>query len=131
MKNRVIRIVVTALAVEFLTVMVLVLIVAVFGPSDPTAAEAYAKDLGYWVGPVGGFVMCLLGGWWVAKGLDSPPIINGMLLGVAVAVIDVSILAGSGESFQTVFVVSNIGRVVAGTIGGWLAARGANESVPG
>lgn len=123
MKSRIVRIVVTAFAVEILTVMILVLAVAIFGPSDPAAAEAYAKDLGYWVGPIGGFVMCLLGGWWVAKGLETNHIMNGLLLGVTVAVIDITILIASSEAFQTVFVISNIGRVIAGTIGGYLASR--------
>ena len=127
MKNRIVRILVTAFAVEILAVLVLVLIVAIFGPSDPAAAEAYAKDLGYWVGPIAGFVFCLLGGWWVAKGLDTPPLVNGLLLGIAVAAIDITILVLAGEAFQTVFAVSNVGRVIAGTLGGWLSARGSGE----
>ncbi|NNG17838.1 MAG: hypothetical protein HKM89_15290 [Gemmatimonadales bacterium] len=121
------RIIVAAIAVEVLAVLALILLVVVFGPSDPTAAEAYAERLGFWVGPIAGFVFCLLGGWWVAKGLSASHVLNGLVLGVTVAVIDIVILLASGAEFHPVFAVSNIGRVVAGTIGGWLAGR----SMPG
>ena len=123
MQLRVGRIILTAIAVEVLAVLVLVMLVVLFGPSDPTAAEAYAERLGYWVGPIAGFLLCLLGGWWVAKGLSGSHVLNGLVLGATVAAIDIAILLVSGAEFHPVFAVSNIGRVVAGSLGGWFAGR--------
>lgn len=123
MRSRVARIGVAAIAAEFLVVLTLVLIVAVLGPSDPEAAQAYAERLGYWVGPITGFGFTAIGGWWVARGFTNSHIVNGLLLGVAVAAIDITILALSGTEFQAIFAVSNVGRVVAGSIGGWFAGK--------
>ena len=123
MRIRIGRILIAALLAEFLAVLVLVLIVAVAGPSEPAAAQAYAARLGYWVGPIAGFLFTMAGGWWVAKNLDEAHVLNGFVLGVAVAAIDVSILVLSGSGFKLIFAISNIGRVIAGTIGGWIAGR--------
>ena len=127
MPIRIGRILIGAVLAEFLAVLALVLIVAVFGPSDQAAAEAYAQRLGYWVGPLAGFVFTLIAGWWVAKNLTNYHLANGFVLGVAVAVIDISILVASGSGFQLIFAVSNIGRVIAGSIGGWLAGRSVQD----
>ncbi len=128
MRIRVGRIVLAAFAVEVLAVGVLVLLVALVGPSEQAAASAYAERLGYWVGPIAGFGFCLLGGWWVARGLAASHVLNGVALGVAVAAIDTAILFFSGAEFQPVFAISNIGRVSAGSIGGWLASRSRYEA---
>ena len=123
MQIRLGRILVAAIAVEVLAVLVLVVLVALAGPSEPAAAEAYAMRLGYWVGPIAGFVLCVIGGWWVARGLATAHLINGLALGVVAAALDVAILLASGAEFQPVFAVSNIGRLIAGGMGGLLAAR--------
>ncbi len=114
---------IAAIAAEILAIVALVLIVALVGPAEPEAAQAYAERLGYWVGPIGGFAACVLAGWWVARGLAAAHILNGFILGAAVAAIDGSILVASGAAFEPVFAISNIGRVIAGSIGGWLASR--------
>ena len=123
MQIRVGRILLTAIVVEVLAVLALVLLVVILGPSDQAAAEAYAKRLGFWVGPIAGFVFCLAGGWWVAKGLVVSHVRHGLALGAMVAAIDIAILVISGAEFHLVFAVSNGGRVVAGAIGGWFAGR--------
>ena len=127
LRNRILRIAAGALAAEVLAVILLVLLVGIAGPSDPPAAQAYAKRLGLWVGPVGGFIFTLLAAWWVARGLQTPPLTNGIIVGVAVAAIDVSILILSGAGFDPIFAISNAGRVIAGLIGGWLAGRSATR----
>ena len=114
-----------AIAIEAVAVLILVLIIAVFGPADPDAAQAYAERLGYWVGPIAGFSLCVGGGWLVARALTADHVKHGMLLGAMVAAIDVAILVAGGASFQPIFVVSNLGRVVAGSLGGWVAGRSA------
>lgn len=125
MPGRIGRILITAIAVEAIAIIGLVLVVALLGPSDPDAAQAYAEKVGYWFGPAAGFVLCVVGGWFVSRRLSERHILNGLVLGAAVAAIDIALLLVSGAAFQLIFVVSNIGRLVAGTIGGWLASRGA------
>ena len=128
MQIRINRIVIAAVAAEVLAVLALVLLVALFGPSDVAAAQAYAERLGYWVGPLAGFGFCLLGGFWVARGLHTAQVPNGFALGLVVAGIDIGILVVSGAAFQPIFAVSNIGRVIAGSVGGWIARRFASAS---
>jgi hypothetical protein len=48
---------------------------------------------------------------------------NGLVLGLAVAGIDIGLLVVSGAAFQPIFALSNIGRVIAGSAGGWIARR--------
>jgi hypothetical protein len=75
------RMVLLALVMEALAVLV----VAVFGPSNPAAAQAYAERLGYWVGPIAGFTLCLAGGWLVSRRPRSGQVARGLLLGTLVA----------------------------------------------
>jgi hypothetical protein len=122
------RILLVGIAVEILAILTLVVLVAVLGPSDPAAARAYAERLGYWLGPIAGFVLCLLGGWLVARPIPSYQTVNGLALGAFVAAIDVALLLAGGAAFRVVFVVSNVGRLVAGALGGWLASRSDPEA---
>ena len=117
------RILVVAILAETLAVLTLVLAVALFGPSEPSAAQAYAERIGLWVGPIAGFLFTMAGGWWVAKNLANSQVRSGFVLGVVVAIIDISILLLSGAEFLPIFAISNIGRVIAGSLGGWLASR--------
>ncbi len=117
------RMLLLAVGIEALTVALLVVLVALFGPSEPDAASAFAQRLGNWVGPLGGFTICLGGGWLVARPLTSGHVARGALLGAMVAAIDLTILVASGSAFQFLFVLSNVGRVVAGSLGGLAASK--------
>ena len=110
-----------AVLLEAAAVVVLVLIVAVFGPSDAEGSQAFAQRLGDWVGPIAGFVLCFGGGWLVSRRLTTGQVARGLLLGSLVAAIDVSILIASGSAFRLLFVLSNLGRLVAGALGGFMA----------
>ena len=122
------RILIVAVTTEVLAVLVLVLLVALWGPPERTAAQAFAERLGYWVGPIAGFAFCLLGAFWVARSLPDSHTMNGLVLGLVAAGIDIGILIVSGATFQPVFALSNVGRVIAGSIGGWVAARVHHDS---
>lgn len=124
----VVRIALTAVAIEAVAIGALFAIVALFGPHDATAAQAFAERLGVWFGPLSGAVLCLGGGYWAAKDLPSTYLLNGALLGVVAASLDIGILVASGTPFQPVFVVSNLGRIAAGLLGGWLASRSVKSS---
>jgi hypothetical protein len=124
------RIIAAAVVAEVATIAILVLLVAVFGPSDAVAAEGYAVQLGQWVGPIGGATLCLLGGFWAARSSSTRRPLHGLLVGVAAAGIDVALLLASGASFQLLFVASNVGRVLAGALGGWAATRRDSNGAP-
>ena len=117
------RLLFTAIADEAIAIIGLVLVVALLGPSDPDAARGYAERVGYWFGPAAGFVPCIVGGWFVARRMSDRQILNGLALDAAVAAIDIALIVVSGAALQVIFVVSSIGRMIAGTIGGWLASR--------
>ena len=117
------RLILLAIAIEGAAILVLVLAVALFGPRDPVAAEAYAQQLGNWIGPGAGLLFCLAGGWYAGRSLHRGQILNGLLLAALVAVLDVTILIASGTPFRMLFVISNGGRLVGGAAGGWVAAR--------
>jgi apolipoprotein N-acyltransferase len=123
MRVRAGRIIGVAIATEIGAVLLLVLLVWLLGPPDPEDARAFAGRIGVWVGPLAGFCLCLLGGWWVGKSVPSAGTLNGLLVGAAAAAIDVALLIAGGAAFQAVFVASNLGRIVAGTIGGSLGSR--------
>lgn len=114
---------------EVIPVLVLVVMVATLGPDDPMEAGEFARRTGTWVGPVvGAFTVLLLTRW---AGLGSGrPVLQGFLIGLAVALIDLGILAASGEEFRWLFILSNGGKVAAGILGGWLAGQKMQRELP-
>lgn len=117
------RIAIAAVAAELLGVLALVALVMIFGPPGFAAAQPFAERLGAWVGPISGFVLCLAGGYWVERGAATSRIQNGFAAGAAGAVLDLAIAAMAGAPFQLLLVLSNVGRIVGGSIGGLLASR--------
>ncbi len=123
MTLRPLRIVLTAFAAEALSIALLVLVVALFGPHERAQDAAFAERVGQWLGPLSGLVLCALGGYFVARPLAGGQVLHGALLGLAAAAIDLALLVLGGAPFQLLFVLSNLGRVLAGCAGGWIAAR--------
>ena len=76
-----------------------------------------------WSAPVAGFLFCLMGGWWVARGVEVDHARNGVALGIAVAVIDLVLLMASGAPFGALAVSSFLSRIAGGFCGGVLALR--------
>lgn len=89
-----------------------------------------AQRLALWVGPMGGFVVCVLGGWWVSRGTFADAERNGLTLGVAVAGLDLALLVVSGAPFGALMVLSATGRVTGGFVGGWWAGRRNRPAAP-
>jgi hypothetical protein len=81
------------------------------------------QRLALWVGPIGGFFVCALAGWWVARRSLGDAERNGLALGVTVAVFDLALLAVSGAPFGALMLLSVIGRIAGGYAGGWWAGR--------
>ncbi len=70
----------------------------------------------------------MLGGWWVARGASRAHERNGVVLGVAVAVVDLALLIVSGAPFGVLMVSSVVSRVAGGYCGGLIAKRRAQRS---
>ena len=124
MMLRPLRIALAVLIAEIAGVVCLVALVALFGPRDAVAAQQFAERLGLIVGPLTGFLFCLAGGWWAARG-SSRPLASGVGVGVTAALLDLGIGVALGMGFAPILLASNVGRVLAGLFGGALAARGA------
>jgi len=108
---------------EIVPILLLVSFVALWGPSDVSEADLFARRAGAWIGPIAGAATVLLVAWW-AGSRSSRPVLQGAGIGLALALIDFAILVSAGEPLVGLFVVSNGGKVLAGMLGGWLAARG-------
>jgi hypothetical protein len=76
-----------------------------------------------WSAPAAGFLFCLLGGWWVARGVAVAHERNGVVLGSAVAVVDLALLVVSGAPLGVLMVSSFLSRIAGGYCGG--RSRGA------
>jgi hypothetical protein len=123
MKIRWIRLIAGAIAAEILAILVLVVLVAIFGPKNQAEAEAYAQRLGQWVGPLAGVVLSFLGAIWVSRGLTSGRLLHGFLFGLIYALVDVALLVAMQAPFMWLFVASDGGKLLAGIAGGLVAAR--------
>lgn len=118
------RAIAATLIAEAVGVIALIALVAAFGPPGFEEATPFAQRLGTYVGPISGFVLCLIGGWWTAKAAAVPDrVVNGAAMGVTAAVLDIGLSFALGGHFVPLLAYSNIGRIVAGTLGGWLASR--------
>jgi len=115
------RVVVAVIAAELLGVLALVAVVALFGPANAADAQTYAERMGLWIGPSSGFVLCAIGGWWVGRSVVNDRVMHGLVLGVLAAALDIALLLAAGASVTLVPAMSNVGRIAAGTLGGWLA----------
>ncbi|MFZ9585557.1 MAG: hypothetical protein ACO280_11470 [Pseudohongiellaceae bacterium] len=111
-----------AVAAEVLGVFALVVLVVLFGPDDQSQTQQFAERLGAWVGPLSGFLLCVLGGYWVARNSGNP-IRNGLCMGVAAALLDLAVALAIGATFAPLLFLSNAGRVIGGTVGGYIASR--------
>ena len=82
-----------------------------------------AQRLALWVGPIGGFLVCALAGWWVARRARDDAERNGLALGTSVALLDLALLIVSGAPFGALMVLSVVGRIAGGYAGGRWAGR--------
>ena len=112
------RVTIGRIIAEFAVILILIALVATFGPSEPASAQAFAERLGRWVGPIGGALSSFLAAFCVARPLTSGNKTNGVAVGFFLAVVDVVLLVASNAPFQRLFVGSNLGKILAGYIGG-------------
>jgi hypothetical protein len=115
-----------AITVETIAILILVVLVAIFGPrgsGDSGAMQAFAEHLGQFVGPIASAVLCFLGAWWLARRARQREVLCGFLLGAACVAIDLATLFPLGGKFGWLIAVSNAGRLVAGSLGGYIGSR--------
>ena len=126
MSVRIRRLAIAAPLAEFVTVAMLTALMPALlasGRGTLVYQTMRAQTLALWIGPIGGFMACGLAGWWVARGDLVNTERNGLSLGVAVAVFDLALLTVSGAPFGALMVLSVVGRIGGGYVGGWWAGR--------
>lgn len=116
-----------AIAAEITAILILVLLVAIFGPRDQAQAEAYAEKLGQWVGPLAGVVLSFLGAIWMSRGLTDGHLLHGFLFGLIYALLDAVLIVAMRAPFMWIFVASDGGKFLAGIAGGFIAAKRARR----
>ena len=117
------KIIVAAILAEIVPIAALVVIIAVLAPASEGEAQQTAERLGQYVGPIGGALAAFVFAIWVARPLKKNHLAIGALLGFLVALLDAALLILSWQQFRWLFVISGIGRIVAGAAGGAVAAR--------
>lgn len=118
------RILIATVVAEIVPLAVLVAIVAATIPPDVEDQTAYAAGIGQWVGPAVGSLMAFLGGFWVGRPLTRGQALNGAMVGILLAVIDLVSLVALAAPFAWIFVISNGAKIICATLGGLAAARG-------
>lgn len=122
------RVLLAIVAAEALPILLLVVVVVVYGltrQAGSRSPEEFAPIAGRWVGPMGGFVATLWFARWAARHAAGRQMARGAAVGVGTALLDIGLglLLGGAGAIGPVFVLSNVGRIIAGLLGGWIAAR--------
>ena len=115
------RLVVGSVIAELTVIALLAVVVVIIGPHAPLADQVFAQNLGRWVGPIGGALVTFLGTLVIARPLSTDQVAHGLLLGGLLALLDITILVASRAPFEWIFVVSNLGKIVAGYLGAVIA----------
>ena len=124
------KLILGAVAIEIAAVIVLVCLVALFGPNEASAAQAYAEKLGRWVGPIVGTLLSFAVAFWIARPLATGHLAHGALLGFFAAALDFAILLAMRAPFEWVIVASNTGKFIAAIAGAASAARSRSAARP-
>ena len=128
MKVRWVKLILGAIAAEAGAVVALVCVVAFFGPKEANEAQRYAEKMGQWVGPIAGAIFSFIGALWIGRSLMRDHLLHGLLFGLFVVAVDVSLLVAMRAPFEWLFVISDAGKVAAGVIGGLVASRGSGNT---
>jgi hypothetical protein len=126
------RVAVAVLAGEMIPIVTLIAVVAVYGAfiraPGGESPEAFAERAGAWVGPVIGATCAFLLSQWAGHEA-ARAVAQGALIGLSLAVVDVALLVASGAPFRPLFLYSNLGKIIAGTLGGLSAHRSEHRAV--
>lgn len=117
------RLAFVAVHAEILPVIVLFGSVWALSTGSLPKDQALAEALGQILGPIVGFFAVLGGAIFLSRSVTRGHVGNGLLLGALVAALDITIFVMSGEPITPLLLASNVGRIVAGALGGWIARR--------
>ena len=104
------KLILGAVIAEIAGIVLLVFLVAIFGPREAEAAQVYAEKLGHWVGPLAGSIFGFLGAIWIGRSCAGRHILHGALFGLLLAFVDTVLLCSMRTPFEWVFVVSTSAR---------------------
>lgn len=115
--------VLAVIACEAIPIALLVGVVFFYGIAGGTEApEKFARSVALWFGPIAGALTVVAFAWAINRGRPNT-VRRGLWLGLAVAALDLAIVAAQGESFRMLLLFSAIGKSAAGAVGGYLATR--------
>jgi hypothetical protein len=119
----VVRLILAVIAAELVPLIILVAIVGAFGPSEPdlAAAQQFAARMGRWVGPIGGAICAYLAAYGIGRIAPERALSDGIIVGLCLAALDVIILVASNAPFEWLYVWSNVGKLAAATLGGFVS----------
>jgi hypothetical protein len=75
------RVIIGGIIAEVAVILILIVLVAIFGPSEPVSAQAFAERLERWVGPIGGALCSFLAAFCVTRPLTSVNKTNSVAVG--------------------------------------------------
>lgn len=123
------RILLAALAGEFVPFLLLILYVLVYSVTfaEPDLPEEhyqqFAARAGDFFGPVGGTICTYLAALWAVRPLNDRFLLHAALVGLLVALIGVSLLLAAAAPFRWIFVGSYTCKFLAAVAAGHLAHR--------
>jgi hypothetical protein len=120
------RLLLAVVAAEAVPFLLLVVLVTLFAPAEPSAVQAFSQQLALWTGSFGGALGCFLGAWWLARGLRDQQVVYGLTVGLLTALIDIAVIIASRPRFHWLLIATNGGRILAGAAGGFAGSRRAH-----
>jgi putative membrane protein (TIGR04086 family) len=115
--------------VGFVLVFLIVTVYATYlaiqsrGQPDTTSINSFAAQVAPWATPVLTALLTLLGALWVARAVPSRAQLHGLLVGVVAALLSLLFILVGARGVQVTTLMACVVVVVAGWVGGLLAAR--------
>ena len=116
-----IRLILAVIAAEFVPILLLIAIVTAFGPSELSAAEHFAAQMGRWVGPIGGAACAYLAAYGIGRLAPERALSDGIIVGLCLVALDAIFLFAVDAPFEWLYAWSNVAKAVAATLGGWVS----------
>jgi hypothetical protein len=125
----IVRLILAVIAAEVVPLFLLFATVAAFGPPELEEAKHFAAVMGRWVGPIAGAMCAYLAAYGIGRVAPERALSDGVIVGLCLATLDVVLLVAGNASFEWLYVISNAGKIIAATLGGWVS-RGPAKTTP-
>ena len=91
--------------------------------ADPApSSDHFARTASSWLGPIVGAIAAFAASNWAGKEAPHVAVRQALIIGAAIAVLDLAILSAIGQGMQPLSVFSNAEKVAAALLGGVCAA---------